>query len=136
MGVTMRCRKKGAEEYDFGCGRFIGLRRTVAKEILQDKFDIYEDWFITTEETSKDVLHQKCEALWTAAGAAAYDFFTQSDCGGKLTLKQVKEIYAKIKDSKEDFSMCYAAWYTEEHKSDFLNLCKECIEAHRGLEWY
>lgn len=136
MGVTIRCRKKGAKAYDFGCGRFIGLRETIAKEILQDKFSVYEDWFRTTDETPYDVLDQTCEALWKAAGAAAYDFLTQSDCGGKLTLKQVKEIYAKIKDSKADLSMCYGAWYTEESKSDFLNLCKECIEAHRGLEWY
>ena len=136
MGVTMRCRKKGAKGYDFGCGRFIGLRKTVAKEILHNEFSVYEDWSRTTDETPKVALHKRCAALWKAAGAAAYDFFTQSDCGGKLTLKQVKEIYAKIKDSKADLSMCYGAWYTEESKSDFLNLCKECIEAHRGLEWY
>lgn len=136
MGVTIRCCKKGAKEYDFGCGRFVRLRKAIAEEILQDKFDIYEDWFSTTEQTPKDVLHQKCKALRTAAGVAAYDFFTQPDESGKLTLKQVEEIYEKIKDSKADLSMCYGLYYAKEREADFLNLCKECIACRKGLEWY
>lgn len=127
---------RGKEKsYDFGYGKMYTLRYRIAREIFKDKFYIYEEWLKTNDYTPKEELSKICNSFREVAGLAAYDFLTQTDCGGKLTLKQVKEIYNKIKDSKEDLSMCYAGSYTEERKADFLRLCEECIQSHRGLWW-
>ena len=132
----MMCRRKDEYSYNFGYGRMYYLRYTIAKEIFKDKFDIYERWLKTNEKTPADELNNICEEFREVAGLATYEFLTQPDCEGKLTLKQVKEIYDKIKDSKADLSMCYSGDYTEERYTDFLDLCKVCIENHRGIEWF
>ena len=136
MGLTMKARYKDAPEYDFGYGIFFNLRRTIAEEILKDKFYIYTEWLETNRKTPKDVLHKKCEALEKAVGLSVYLFLMQPDSDGKLTLKQVKDIYEKIKDSKANLSLCYEYWHSKERDKDFINLLEDCIEHKCGLKWY
>ncbi len=136
MGLTMRACYKGALEYDFGYGRMFSLRETIAKEVLKDKFYVYTEWLKTNHKTPKDELSKICENLRKAVGLSVYSFLTQSDCDGKLTLKEVKDIYEKIKDSKANLSLCYGAWYDEESDKDFINLLEDCIEHKRGLKWF
>lgn len=136
MGVDIRGNFKDSKSYTTGAGLFAILRKNVAKAVLGDGYSLYTNWLETTEETPRELLHIHCKSLYDAAGDGVYNFLVQSDLKGKLTPKQVREVYERIKDSDYDYSLCYIFHRTPESKRDFINLLEACIAHRSGLKWY
>ncbi|MCM1322968.1 MAG: hypothetical protein NC218_02170 [Acetobacter sp.] len=138
MGVTIKGNYSSASSYDFGAGQFASLRAKVAKAALGDKYNIYTEWLATDENTPKEELSKKCENFYKNAGDAVYNFCIQSDCGGKLSPKQTRELYEVIKDVDDNWSLQYL-FYQMHHpqsKEDFKVLLRACIKNKCGFKWY
>ena len=132
MGVSLTGNYKGALSLDGGCGTFYRLRHKVAKAVLGSDYCYYEQWIKTDDNTPKDQLHALCKAIYSRS-EALWRFVSQNDCEGKLSYKDCGVLYEKIKDSSENFSFCYDAYYTDEQRQDFIKLLKGCY-SHRARE--
>ena len=136
MSVDIKGSHKGSPSFTFGAGQFANLRQNVAKAILGDRISIYTEWLATDEQTPKDKLSRKCRALYDAIGDAAYNFVVQSDCEGKLTIKQTRELYEAIKNKPGNWSLRYLFYQKPENKNDFIELLRSCTENKSKLVWY
>ena len=134
MGITLTSNYKGALNLDAGYGTFMRLRAKVAKIVLGEEYCKYDSWLRTDESTPPEELHGKCEAIYSKC-EALWNFVSQSDCGGKLGYKDCGTLYNLVKNSEENFSFCYDAYYKEENRMDFINLLKGCYSHRANLFW-
>ena len=135
MGVTIRS-NKGDLSFSCGYGIFRNLRETVAKVMLKDKYNLYQEWLATNEYTSKEELHEKCWALYKVCGNKLYYFLTSSDIEGKGSIYLVRQLLFHLRHSDEDFSLCYGIEWNKERKRDFIDLLEYCDKLNCGFKWY
>ena len=64
------------------------------------------------------------------------NFIYASDCGGKVSSEQCKQIYEIVKDYDDEISYGYSGRPDRFMFSDFKDILKDCVENKCDMEWF
>lgn len=140
MAVTIES-KSGNLSYDLRTGGFASLRMRVASlcneewgkhysKAIIPPFCHKERFYENFNRVTEDLIGKK------KVSSGVVDFCLQSDCGGKATYRQCREIYKHIKDYDNDINYGFAGQPDSFTFKDFKTLLEYCIKNKCGFEWY
>ncbi len=140
MGLTIEC-KRGNLSYDLRTGGYASLRMKVASlsskewgkhysKLMRPPFCHKEMFYESFNRVTEDLIKKR------KVSSSIVDFCLQSDCGGKATYRQCREIYKHIKDHDDDASYGFVGQPDCFTFNDFKALLECCIENKCGFEWY
>ena len=140
MSVTIEC-KSGNLSYDLRTWGFESLRMKVASlsseewgkhysKLMKPPFCHKELFYESFNRVTEDLIKKR------KVSSSVVNFCLQSDCGGKATYRQCREIYKHIKDYDDDVSYGFAGQQGNFTFNDFKALLEHCIENKCGFEWY
>lgn len=142
MGVTL---SNGKKSIDMGYMGFNKLRTTVAeitgKEIGDHYKCLEKGMFIFNEQEKEDFFkkyNKKIDEIEDdyKIPRGILHFLYQSDCGGRLKRKKIKELYEIVKNHDDDILYGYTDREDCAKFKDFKEILKQCVDEKLRLEWY
>lgn len=141
MGVTIGNTKRSIDMSYHG---FYRLRSRVAHLINEELGMFYDELYENMKKFGKEreeLMNAYDERLANAdeefnVSEELLDFLYDSDCGGKVTPKQCRQIYKIIKDYDDDNAYGYTGRKDCAKFSDFKELVYDCARRNVHLRWY
>lgn len=142
MGITIRSKNKSI---DMGYAGFNKLRTKVAELTADDIGEHYKklhDSIFLMGDLRKsffDKYNKKIQELsqkYNGEKDATLDFIYASDCEGKITAEQCKNIHEVIKNYDDSILYGYSGREDCATFKDFKELVKDCVDNGCDMEWW
>ena len=140
MGVTIESKNKSI---DLGYNGFNKLRTKIAELASEDIGDHYKKlmtvpYSLAERKAFFKEYNEKIEKLsikYDRKLDVILDFIYASDCGGKISPEECRQILEIIKDYNDDVIYGYRGKNNNVKFNDFKEILKDCVETKCHMEW-